>query len=304
VVNGGGRSASPPSSIFLYIAHQYSGSMSRRTYLITGATSGIGKVMALELAKKGGTVILVARDQDKGERVKEQLVQDSGNDAIELMMADLASQKQIRELCVRVGERHKRLDGLINNAAIVPRKREVSVDGIEMQFAVNHLSYFLLSYLLKGLLVASAPSRIVNTASELHARKALDLDDLQAKKSYSSFLVYGRTKLMNVYHTYALASRLADKDVSANCWTPGLTATELGRDSNPLARGLFRMMGKSALKGAQTGIYLATDPAMQERTGGYYQRGKAANSSKISKDEGIRERLWRISEEMTGLSGF
>lgn len=280
--------------------------MPPKTYLITGATSGIGKVMATEIVRQGHRVLIVARNEARGEEAcREIQAEAAGHGSVEFMVTDLASLTQIAELCDRVNETCPRLDGLVNNAAVVPPKRQETVEGLEMQFAVNHLSYFLMAYHLKDLLLASAPARIVNTASEMHARGTLNLEDLQAQGSYRAFSVYSNTKLMNVYLTYSLAARLPAEKVTVNCWTPGLTSTGLGRHNNPAARLFFKLAGKSAKKGARTGIMLATDPALEGITGKYFKsNGKEAPTSKISRDETIREELWRVSEELTGMSGF
>jgi NAD(P)-dependent dehydrogenase (short-subunit alcohol dehydrogenase family) len=217
------------------------------------------------------------------------------------MIADLSSMKAVRNLAAEYKKRHDRLHVLINNAVIWPTKRMVTEEGLELQFAVNHLSYFLLTNLLLDVIKASAPARIVNVSSGIHARVKLDFDDLQSERKYRHMWVYGRTKLMNVYFTHELARRLKGMGVTANSFTPGMCATNLGRYMSSFAQWFMRNFARTPEKGASTGVYLASSLEVEGVTGKYFADSKETKSSKVSYDEGVGRRLWRVSEELTGL---
>ncbi|MEE9116413.1 MAG: SDR family oxidoreductase, partial [Thermoplasmata archaeon] len=203
--------------------------VSSKTCLITGANSGIGKVMALEIAKEGANVIMVCRSKERGEAAQKEIVNRSGNESVELMLADLSLMKEVRNLVEEFKQKHDRLHILINNAALWPTKRIMTSEGLETQFAINHLSHFLLTNLLLDVVKSSAPARIINTSSGLHKRAKIDFDNLQAEKSYKHMRVYGQTKLENVLFTKELARRLDGTGVTVNSFTPGMTSTNLGR---------------------------------------------------------------------------
>jgi len=207
--------------------------MQGKVCLVTGATSGIGLVAARELARRGAHVILVGRNRGKCDAAVAQIQAGTGNRQVEALLADLSSQQQVRELARQFRERHPRLDVLVNNAGGLRMKRELTVDGIERTVAVNHLAYFLLTHLLLDLLKASAPARIVNVASGAHRKATLDLDDLQAERSYNGWRQYCRSKLMNLLFTYELARRLEGTSLAVNAlhpvgWPRGSRATTAG----------------------------------------------------------------------------
>jgi NAD(P)-dependent dehydrogenase (short-subunit alcohol dehydrogenase family) len=256
-------------------------SMKGRTCLITGANSGIGKVMALEIAKKGANVVMVCRSKELGQAAQKEIVAQSNNQSVELLLADLSSMKQVRDLAEEFEQKHDKLHILINNAALWPTKRIMTSDGLETQFAINHLSHFLLTNLLLDIIKSSAPARIINTSSGLHKRAKIDFDNLQAEKSYRHMRVYGQTKLENVLFTKELARRLGGTDVTVNSFTPGVA--------------------KSPEKGASTGVYLATSPEVEGVTGKYFGGSKELRPNKIADDVEIAKRLWKISEELSGL---
>src|SRR5215207_6225037 len=201
--------------------------MSEKIILITGATNGIGKAAALELAKQGNTVVIVGRNPAKTQATVEEIKQQSGNSAVEGLIADLSSLADVRRLADEFRQRHSRLDVLINNAGALFAERELTVDGYEMTFAVNHLAYFLLTNLLLDLLKASAPARIVNVASDAHKGMKINFDDLQLEKNYGGMMgpAYGQSKLANILFTYELARRLAGTGVTVNALHPGLVRT-------------------------------------------------------------------------------
>jgi NAD(P)-dependent dehydrogenase (short-subunit alcohol dehydrogenase family) len=242
---------------------------------------------------------MVCRSEERGHKAREEIVRASGNGNVELMLCDLASQKQIRSLAAEFRSRHNKLHVLVNNAAVVPARRELTAEGIEMQFAVNHLAYFLLTELLLDPLKAAAPARIVNVASGMHFRSALEFDNLQGERSYKPMKHYGLTKLLNVLFTYELARRLEGTGVTANCLSPGFTATALGREFSPFSRFVMRRMGHTAEDGARTLLFLAASPDVEGRTGKYYSKLSEVRSSKATYDLEAARQLWDLSAGMT-----
>ena len=277
-----------------------------RVCLITGATSGIGKVTARELAKQGATVVVVGRNRQKAEATVDEIEVQSGNENVEYLLADLSSQQEIRGLAREFEARHDRLDVLVNNAGAVYAEYGETEDGIERTFAVNHLNYFLLTNLLLDVLEAGAPSRIVNVASGAHQGAELDFDDLGTKQSYGFMKAYGRSKLANVLFTYELARRLEGTGITANALHPGAVATSFGSNNTvwyarPML-ALFRLFATTPEKGAETSVYLASSPEVEGVSGKYYVNKRPVASSEASYDEVSAKGLWRISEELTGLS--
>ena len=278
--------------------------MSGRVCVVTGATRGIGRATADGLARLGATVVLVARRKVDGENVSQEITGTTGSPTA-VVAADLSSQASIRSAAEEIGARFSRVHVLINNAGIITRRREVTADGIELQFAVNHLAYFLLTNLLLEPLRAAAPSRIVNVSSGAHSGATLDFDDLQSERKYSAVGVYSRTKLANILFTYELARRLQGTGVTANCLHPGVVGTKLLADymGVPVAGGaLARTFGSSPEEGAATSIYLATAPELENVSGKYFEGRRERRSSRESYDEAAARRLWDVSERLTGLS--
>ena len=278
--------------------------MRGKVCMVTGANAGIGRATALGLAITGATVVMVCRNKDRGQEALAWVQQESGNSSVRLLLADLSSQASIHRLATDFKALYPALHVLINNAGIIPRRRILTEDGLETQFAVNHLAYFLLTALLLDVLKAGAPARIINVSSQLHGRAPLDFDDLQSERSYNRVLVYARTKLANVLHSYELARMLEGTGVTANCLHPGVVATNLLADATGLPRAIrfaVRVVRASPEAGAQTSLYLATSPEVEGVTGKYFARQRAVPSSKSSYDQPAARRLWRISEELTGL---
>jgi NAD(P)-dependent dehydrogenase (short-subunit alcohol dehydrogenase family) len=256
------------------------------------------------MARLGAKVVLVCRRKEDGEAVAREIAAQS-HVIPDLVTADLSSQASIRQAAGYLGGRYPRLHVLINNAGVIPREREVTVDGLEMQFAVNHLAYFLLTNLLLPQLQAGAPSRIINVSSGAHAHATIDFDDLQAEKGYEPKQVYSRTKLANILFTYELSRRLRSTAVTANCLNPGIVATRMLADymGVPLAgAALARTFGAKPEEGAQTSIYLAASPELESVTGKYFERKQPIASSRGSYDEAAARRLWEVSERLTSLS--
>jgi NAD(P)-dependent dehydrogenase (short-subunit alcohol dehydrogenase family) len=275
--------------------------MSGKTVLVTGANAGIGFARAMELARRGASLVMICRTRERGEKARDEIVRTSGNTTIELMVCDLASQKQIHAMAAEYKSRSDTLHVLINNAAVVPAQRILTEDGIEMQFAVNHLAYFLLTNLLLDPLKAGALSRIVNVASGMHFRTSMDFNNLQAEKGYKAMKHYGLTKLLNILFTYELARRLEGMGVTANCLFPGFTATDLGRDFSPFSRFIMKTMARKKEDGARTVIYLATSPEVASVSGKYFSNEKEVLSSKDTLDVEAARHLWELSARMTGL---
>jgi len=275
--------------------------MKGKVCLVTGANAGIGQATALGLAQLGATVIMVCRSRERGEAARAEIQAQSGNDKVDLLLADLSSQAEIRRLAVEIEARYADLHVLINNAAIIPQQRRETAEHLEMQFAVNHLAYFLLTNLLLDKLKASAPARIVVVASQVHASGVIDFDDLQARRNYRPSQVYANTKLANVLFTYELARRLKGSGVIANCLHPGVVATNLLNDYMGVPQGR-RDRGIETSKGAQTSLYLATSPEVAGVSGRYFVNREAASSSAVSYDKELAQRLWQVSAELTGLN--
>ena len=273
--------------------------------MVTGANAGIGKATALGLANIGATVVMVCRSHERGEAALTEIKEQSSSELISLLVADLASQTEVRKLAEDFKVQHATLHVLVNNAGIITRKREVTVDGLETQFVVNHLAPFLLTNLLLDVIKSSAPARIVTVASDMHKGATIDFNDLQSERAYGPLRVYSRTKLANVLFTYELARRLEGTRVTANCLHPGMVATNLLADGMGMPRTLrptTRLIGSKPEKGAKTSIYLAASAEVEGVSGKYFIRQKAAKSSKNSYDQNMADRLWRVSAELTGIS--
>jgi NAD(P)-dependent dehydrogenase (short-subunit alcohol dehydrogenase family) len=271
--------------------------------VVTGANRGIGRATAEGLAELGASLVLVCRSIDEGRDVSRQIAS-RGLPPPDVVGADLSSQAAIRRAASEIEDRYPRLHVLINNAGLIPRQREVTVDGLEMQFAVNHLAYFLLTNLLLPQLRAGSPSRIVNVSSGAHTHASIDFGDLQSEGGYDPRDVYSRTKLANILFTYELARRLGGTGVTSNCLTPGVVATRMLADYMGVRRRGEgdSTFGASPEEGAETSIYLASAPEMAHVTGKYFERRKPVTSSRSSHDEAAARRLWEISERLTGLT--
>ena len=278
--------------------------MSEKVMLVTGASSGIGRATAVGLARHGARVLLVGRNPARCEAALA-AVRAAGGASAQILRADFSSLDGVRKLADDVLARTERLDVLVNNAATVVMGRSVTTDGYETQFAVNHLSYFLLTGLLLPRLRAKTPTRIVNVASDSHVSAPIDLDDLQNERRYSVFRVYGQSKSANILWTQELARRLGGAGVTANCLHPGTIRTNLGR-GNGVALDLFQraisLFMKSPDTGAETSIYLATSPDVAEVSGRYFANSREKAPAPHATDPAVARRLWQISEELVGFS--
>ena len=269
--------------------------------IITGPTSGIGKVMALELAGPGVNVTLACRDLGRGEALVKEIRTSKPGASLEVSLVDTSSQQSIRDFARRFRESHPRLDVLINNASlsrgVLPK--ENSVDGIELTFATNVVAYYLLIHQLRELLVASAPARIINVASEFASD--LDLDDLQfERRPFDSMKAYAQSKACDRLLTWALARRVAGSNVTANAMTPGLvTDTGLYRNAAPEVLSRLRQRGgRTVEQGADTAIWLATSPEVEGVSNKFFfDRQEKECQFRNQENE---ERLWAICKELTG----
>lgn len=279
--------------------------MKGKVCLITGGTSGIGKQTGLELARKGATVVLVGRNEARGLAARDAIRQQSDNTNVVLMLCDLSSQQAIRQFATDFQKCYPQLHVLINNAGVIKKERELTADGLETTFAINHLAYFLLTALLLDTLQAGGraddPARIINVASDAHKFiSRLDFDNLQGEKSYRSFPAYCASKLANIYFTHALARRLVDLPVVTYVLHPGVINTEIGRETQmPILSSFFRLFGRSLECGAQTPVYLASDPGVISLNGLYFDKKRAIASSRSSYNTDVEERLWQVSEQLT-----
>ncbi len=287
--------------------------MQGKICLVTGSNSGIGKETALSLAKMGATVVIVARNKERGEKAQKEIVKQSGNNSVDLMICDLSSMESIRQFSKEFKKEYKRLDVLINNAGAVFNKHEVTPEGFERTFAVNYLGPFLLTHELLDVLKASAPSRIINVSSGLSMDGKVNIDDLQGenltgKKSYSHARspFYANTKLMLILYTYELAKRLQGSGVTANVLLPGFTATNLGKNSGSIRSSIMfkmvRPMQQSAKKGAETSTYLASSEEVKGITGKCFEKKKETSTCPASYDEDLQRRLWIKTESLLGLA--
>lgn len=282
-----------------------SGHLVGKTALVTGATSGIGFHTALGLARDGAHVILGGRDEERARKSVEVIRRETEAPRIDYLIADMSSMAGVRSFAEQVLNQYSRLDILVNNVGGLFLTRQISEDGYEKTFALNHLSYFLLTELLNDLLIASAPARIVNVSSTAHLRSRINFEDLQSTRRYRAMTAYGQSKLANLLFTYELARRLADTGVTANALHPGFVRTALGRkNANPVLGALIWLVfraGMSAEYGARTSLLLAGLPGLEEVTGKYYSAGNQVRSSRSSYDKAAAAKLWDLSEELTGL---
>jgi NAD(P)-dependent dehydrogenase (short-subunit alcohol dehydrogenase family) len=288
--------------------------MKGKICIITGSNSGIGKETAIGLAEMGATIIMVVRNQERGEKARTEIVRQTGNNSVDLMICDLSSMSSIRHFAEEFKKKYDRLDVLTNNAGATFSKREVTSEGFERNLAVNYLGPFLLTHELLDLLKSSAPSRIINISSGLAKNGKVDLDDLQSEKNYtgtkfyspSRARAYDNAKLMLMMFTYELARRLKDSGVTVNVLMPGFTATNLGKNSGSLSSYIMfkmvRPMQQSAKKGAETSVYLASSDEIKNITGKCFAKKKEVKTCPASYDEELQKRLWNKTESMLGLA--
>ena len=288
--------------------------MKGKICIVTGSNSGIGKETALALAKMGATVVMVVRSQERGEKAQREIIRQTGNNSVDLMICDISARDSIRRFAKEFKNNYKRLDVLVNNAGAMFNKREVTPEGFERTLAVNYLGPFLLTHELLNLLKSSAPSRVINVSSGLAKNGTVDIDDLQSEKNYRGTKaysqvrapVYANTKLMVMLFTYELAERLKGTGLTANVLMPGFVATNLGKNSGSLSSALMfkmvRLMQVSPRKGAETSVYLASSSEVTNVTGKCFAKRKETTTCPASYDENLQKQLWTRTEIMLGLT--
>lgn len=307
----------PLRSPYRTTVHNPPPSLIGKVCLVTGASGGMGRVIATSLARSGATVVLVCRTRDVGETLLRDIIAATGNPRVEVLVADLSVQSDIRHLAADFTARHTQLHVLVNNAGAHFAQRGVSVDGIELHLAVNHLAWFLLTRLLLDPLTAGATSRVVNVASQAMADSrqvkisrtprpaALDVNDLQSERSFEPMAVYGRAKLAMVMCGYVLARHLVGAGVTVNAVHPGLVATSIVDAVAPRAArpflGLVRPFLLTPEQGARPALHLATAPQLASVTGKYFVKQREQRSPDISYDTHLQSKLWEISSHLVGL---
>ncbi len=276
--------------------------------LVTGANAGIGKATAIGLARMGAAVVMVCRSRERGESAKAEIAAKAGSQDLDLLIADLSSQGSVRKLARTVISRYPQLHALINNAGAITPRRRLTVDGLETQFAVNHLAPFLLTNLLLDTLKESAPARVVTVSSQVHSKSPLDLDDLGSEREYTASQVYRKTKLANILFTYELTRRLEGTGVTANCLHPGVIATKLLDDymggSYEAGFGSGTPFGDSPEQGAAVVLHVATSPEIEGLSGKYFYDNAVSETAPVTYDEEHARRLWDVSVELTGLASW
>ena len=279
-------------------------SLDGRVALVTGANSGIGYEVALQLAARGATLVLLCRDAERGEAARARISEQTSNDRVELLLADMGSQAQVRRAAAEFRERHDRLHLLVNSAGAIQRRRELTEDGLERTFAANHLGTFLLTRQLLDVIRASAPARIINVASSSHARGPLDFADLDSAEDWAGMRAYGRSKLGNVMFSHELARRLDGSGVTVNAMHPGLVATNFGRGVRWIRLGIAaaRWFMVSPRDSGADLLHLVTSPELDGVTGAYFVRREQQPSSEFSRDESLQQRLWMASEVLVARS--
>jgi NAD(P)-dependent dehydrogenase (short-subunit alcohol dehydrogenase family) len=274
--------------------------MAAKTILITGATSGIGTQTALALAKLGHTLYLLVRNTDKGNRVKNDIIAETQNQNIYVVECDLTGLKNVSKAAAEIKAQVNSIDVLINNAGGIFPARQLSTDGFEMTFALNHLGHFLLTMKLMPLL-QKGKARIINVSSDAHKAAKVDFDDLQFEKAYSSMKAYGNAKLFNIYFTRSLAERYANTHVTAYALHPGVVNTGFGSQSTGFIKFLLSIARPFMItpeKGAQTSVFLATEPGIEPLSGQYFKNKKPIGPSSAANNNVARQALWLKSEEL------
>jgi retinol dehydrogenase 14 len=277
--------------------------MTGKTVLITGGTGGIGRAAAIGLASLGARVGITGRDRERAEVAAAAIAKESGNPAVDVFVADMSSQAEVRRLADEILAVYPRLDVLLNNVGGFWAHRHVTADGFEHTFALNHLAPFLLTNLLLDRLIASAPARVVTVSSGAQSMGNIDFDDLMGEQKYSGSRAYNQSKLANVMFAYELAKRLEGTGVTSTALHPGLTSTAFSAEDPALGLlvTILRPFMKSPRRGAETPVYLASSPQAEGLTGQFFANRKVKESHKSSYDTAITGRLWQVSADLVGL---
>jgi len=278
--------------------------MKGKTVVITGGTSGIGEVAALELAQMGARIVLVGRDKPRAQTTLARLRERGPGLAHTVHYADLTRLAEMKRVAAQIAGAEPRIDVLINNAGAMFAARRVTEDGLERTFALNHMAYFVVTAGLRERLTASAGARIVNTASDAHRGAMLDFDNLQSEKGFGAMQAYGRSKLCNILSRRALARRLHGTGVTANCLHPGFVATRFGDQSGGLISHMVWLAKYFAIpptEGAKTVVYLASSPEADGVSGKYFYKCRATTPSPAAEDDQAASALWERSVELAGV---
>jgi len=279
--------------------------MQGKICLITGGSNGIGKSTAQGLARMGATVVIVGRNAQKTAQVVAEIRAASGSNTVDSLVADLSSQQDVRRLANEFKSKYAHLHVLLNNAGAVFMQRQLSIDGIEMTFALNHLAYFLLTHLLLDTIKASAPARIINVSSGAHTSGKIEFDNLQGERAYG-LSAYDHSKLANILFTMELSRRLEGSGVTVNALHPGFVATGFAKNNGKVIAALVSifapLVARSPAKGAETSIYLASSPEVEKITGKYFYDSKVTPTSPVATDMAVAKKLWDVSAEMVHLA--
>lgn len=281
--------------------------LSNKLCVVTGANSGIGKETVRAFAREEAYIIMICRNEQRSRQARQEIISDTGHTGLEIILADLALQYDIRKAATQITERFDHIDVLVNNAGFIPNQREVTPDGIERSLAVNHLAPFLLTNLLTGHLKRAEAARVVTLSSEAHrlGARVLDLNNLQLKEGFGSMKAYGLAKLCNIMFTHELAKRLQNIPVIANCLHPGIVRTQLSEEADWMTR-LFYFFGgpfmRSPRRGAETAIYLAESDEVRSVSGKYFKDCKQIQPASIAFNDDNTKQLWEISKNLTSLS--
>jgi retinol dehydrogenase 12 len=279
--------------------------LSGQVCLVTGATGGIGLESARALAQRGAHVVMVGRDPVRSEAALQSVRASAPGASVELLLADLSQQQQVRALAAAFLARHTRLHVLLNNAGVIHEQRQVTADGLEATFATNHLAPFLLTHLLLPTLLQTGEARVVTVSSRAHRRARLDLEDLQGERRYGGMRAYANSKLANILFTTALARRLRGTQVTANSLHPGVVRTGFGVHNPGLIGLVFRLGARFFItpeEGARTSVYLAASPEVSGVSGEYFARCRRVHPSRAAQDAGLAEKLWLKSAQLTGVT--
>jgi NAD(P)-dependent dehydrogenase (short-subunit alcohol dehydrogenase family) len=278
--------------------------MQGKVVVITGGTSGIGQAAAEKLAGMGARIVVVARNKARGEATLAKLRELGPKENHSVHYGDVSRLADLNRLAAEIKAAQPRIDVLINNAGVLVGRRLETEDGLELTFATNHLSYFVLTQGLLEQLWAAGTARVVNTSSREHYRAKIDFDDLQMKKNYALLRAYGCSKLCNILFTRALVRRLAGTGVTANSLHPGFVNTRIGGEGGGFGAAVFRFMKKFALtpeKGAETIVYLASSAEVAKTSGLYFYKCKPVEPSKLAQDDAAAERLWEETAKLAGI---
>ena len=274
----------------------------KKTCLITGATDGIGKQTALELALQGFNLGLVGRNLEKGASVVSELIHETGNNSIRFHYADLSIMKSVQNLVVQIKRTYETIDVLLNNAGAYFSKLKMTDEGFEKTFALNHLSYFYLTTHLLEIVKHGIPGRIINVASTAHKNTELDFEDIQGINDYKGWPAYGRSKLMNIMFTYECHRRFEDSRVTFNCLHPGFVNSNFGNNNSGFARSSINLAKSifaiNVMRGAKTSVFLASADEVENISGKYFDKCKAKKSSKVSYIVKDQKQLWETTEDM------